>query len=263
VNEETFGLLHANHYDLLHPAKDYAAEVGQLRGLFDREGPVESVVDLGCGTGRHLDLLAAEGFRVLGVDRSESMVDQATKRLARHGDRAEVTRADVIRFASPRRFDAAIMMFSLLGYQMSNVDTLAALSAARRQLRPGGLLAFDLLDAAGVIGSAPPPDGLAVLDDGPDRLLCAHSTAVNLDDQVLDLRLRMWLLREDLVVDRADELHRIRLFGEVELALLLRASGFEPIGSAPQAGVRRDSSRDWFRVVWARRIEYGGDHGGH
>ncbi|MFI9387207.1 class I SAM-dependent methyltransferase [Kutzneria sp. NPDC052558] len=262
MNEETFGLLHANHYDLLHPAKDYAAEVGQLRELFDREGPVESVVDLGCGTGRHLDLLAAEGFRVLGVDRSEAMADQAAKRLARHGDQAEVTRADIIRFTAPRRFDAAIMMFSLLGYQVSNVDTLAALAAARRQLRPGGLFAFDLLDAAAVLGSSCPPDGLAVIDEGPDRLLCGHSTAVDLDDQVLDLRLRMWLLRGEEIVDRADERHRIRLFGEVELALLLRAAGFEPVGSAPQAGDRRDSSRDWFRLVWARRIEYGGDHDG-
>jgi SAM-dependent methyltransferase len=243
VNAEAFGPLHANHYDLLHPAKDYAAEVGQLRELFDREGPVESVVDLGCGTGRHLDLLAAEGFRVLGVDRSESMVDQAAKRLARHGDRAEVARADVIRFTAPQRFDAVIMMFALLGYQVSNVDTLATLSAARRQLRPGGLLAFDLLDAAGVLDSSPPPDGLAVLDDGPDRLLCAHSTVVNLDDQVLDL---------------PDELHRIRLFGEAELALLLRAAGFELLGSTAQAG----DSRGWFRLLWARRIEYGGDHSG-
>jgi SAM-dependent methyltransferase len=260
VNEQTFGELHAGHYDLLHPAKDYAAEVDQIQALLDES--VESVIDLGCGTGRHLDLLAAAGFRVLGIDRSPSMVEQAGKRLARHGDRAEVRQADLINFTAPARYDAAIMMFSLLGYQVSNADTLAALAAARRQLRPGGVLVFDLLDATAVLGSACPPDGLAVLDDGAKRLLCAHSTVVNVAEQVLDLRLRMWLLHGDFVVDRSDELHRIRLFLDAELALLLRAAGFEPLGSAPQAGARQNSSPDWFRLVWARRIEYGGGHSG-
>ena len=262
MNEQTFGELHAGHYDLLHPAKDYAAEVDQIRELFDGEGAIESVVDLGCGTGRHLDLLAAAGYQVLGVDRSPAMVDQARKRLAPHGDRAEVRQADLLGFTAPTRFDAAIMMFSLLGYQVSNVDTLAALAAARRQLRPGGLLVFDLLDATGVLRSACPPDGLAVLGDAPNRLLCAHTTAVDQVEQVLDLRLRMWLLHGDFIVEQSDELHRIRLFLDAELALLLRAAGFEPVGSAAQAGVRRDSSQDWFRLMWARRIEHGGGRRG-
>jgi SAM-dependent methyltransferase len=257
VNEQTFGDLHAGHYDLLNPAKNYAAEVDQIRTVLDETA--ESVIDLGCGTGRHLDLLAEDGVRVLGVDRSPSMVEQAGKRLARHGDRAELRQADLMSFTAPAKFDAAIMMYSLLGYQLSNVDTLAALSAARRQLRPGGVLVFDLLDATAVLGSACPPDGLAVRDDGTRRLLCAHSTVVDVAEQVLDLRLRMWLLHGDLIVDRSDELHRIRLFLDAEIALLLRAAGFASLGSAPLAGA---NSPDWFRLVWARRIEYGGGHRG-
>lgn len=38
-------------------------------------------LDLGCGAGRHLELLAREGFRVVGVDGSGSAIETATRRV--------------------------------------------------------------------------------------------------------------------------------------------------------------------------------------
>jgi SAM-dependent methyltransferase len=40
--------------------------------------PTQSVIDLGCGTGEHSRFLAEEGFNVVGLDRSEAMLDKAT-----------------------------------------------------------------------------------------------------------------------------------------------------------------------------------------
>jgi SAM-dependent methyltransferase len=51
-------------------------------GGFDR-GAISVVVDLGCGTGRFSEMLAAEfGARVIGLDPSEKMIDQARRKLA-------------------------------------------------------------------------------------------------------------------------------------------------------------------------------------
>jgi SAM-dependent methyltransferase len=51
-------------------------------GGFDR-GAISVVVDLGCGTGRFSKMLAAEfGARVIGLDPSEKMIDQARRKLA-------------------------------------------------------------------------------------------------------------------------------------------------------------------------------------
>lgn len=41
--------------------------------------PEKSVLDLGCGTGEHSRFFAEEGSRVVGLDRSESMIQRATE----------------------------------------------------------------------------------------------------------------------------------------------------------------------------------------
>lgn len=46
------------------------------------EIPEPSVVDLGCGTGQHSMHLAQNGFRAIGIDRSESLIDSARERAA-------------------------------------------------------------------------------------------------------------------------------------------------------------------------------------
>jgi SAM-dependent methyltransferase len=56
------------------------------------------VLDAGCGTGRYADGLAAFGFRVIGLDRSEALIQQARAR----SSRAVFVCADCLRGARPR-----------------------------------------------------------------------------------------------------------------------------------------------------------------
>jgi trans-aconitate 2-methyltransferase len=57
----------------------------------------ETVLDAGCGTGRVTELLLARlpRGRVLALDASEAMLDQARGRLARFGDRVSYVHADL------------------------------------------------------------------------------------------------------------------------------------------------------------------------
>ena len=68
----------ARYYDSLYADKDYAAEVAYVDGLIQRYAPgARSVLDLGCGTGRHAIEFAERGYSVLGIDRSRNMLNQA------------------------------------------------------------------------------------------------------------------------------------------------------------------------------------------
>ena len=71
----------AEFYDLIYSTfKDYRAEGEQIARLLRGLNPAcESVLDVGCGTGEHARLLAAQGFRVDGLD-----LDPAFVQIARH-----------------------------------------------------------------------------------------------------------------------------------------------------------------------------------
>ena len=77
----------------------------------------QTVVDLGCGTGKNLPLLAeavGSGGRVVGVDFSASMLGEARARAERLGlGNVELAQADAATFAFPGELDRVLATFSL------------------------------------------------------------------------------------------------------------------------------------------------------
>ena len=69
---------YAGFYDIINSQKDYESEVAHVVELIGRYGQSsKSILEFGCGTGRHGTLLAEAGFDVVGVDDSEDMLRRA------------------------------------------------------------------------------------------------------------------------------------------------------------------------------------------
>jgi len=129
----------------------------------ERGGPV---LDLGCGTGRLLVPLLADGHLVVGVDHAPAMLSRAAARLARlrpaRRRRALLVRADLRRLAFAPRFAFAVAAFHGIQHLVTDAALLGFLRRVRAALVPGGWLAFDVF--------APDPAFLAkVHAAGPDR----------------------------------------------------------------------------------------------
>jgi len=104
--------------------------------------PGHAVLDLGCGVG-DVSLIAAElvlpGGTVTGVDRSAEALDVASARVAALGWRhVRFLRAELGALPAELRVDALVGRFVL----MHQPDPAAALRAAARHVRPGGIVAF-------------------------------------------------------------------------------------------------------------------------
>ena len=102
------------------------------------------LLDVPCGFGRHAVPLARAGYRVVGTDRSEALLAEAGRRAG--GDRwPKLVRADYRRLPfADESFDAAMNLFSSLGYLGDDDDT-QVLGEIRRVLRPGGRLVIETM----------------------------------------------------------------------------------------------------------------------
>jgi ArsR family transcriptional regulator len=118
-------------------AVDGAVVERALTGLFEaRRTP--SLIDIGTGTGRILQVLARHVGRGLGIDRSHDMLAVARANLdRREAGNCQVRHGDMYRLPLPDASFAAATLHQVLHFAD---DPLAVLAEARRVLRPDGWL---------------------------------------------------------------------------------------------------------------------------
>jgi len=110
------------------------------------------LLDLGCGTGRHLIQFAQRGFDVTGVDLSGHMLAETHKKLKQQHLSARLIRADLCDLPIgknhnqteliPGSFDYALCMFSTLGLIYGAENRLKFLRAVRKLLKSTGRFAL-------------------------------------------------------------------------------------------------------------------------
>ncbi|MBV9238871.1 MAG: metalloregulator ArsR/SmtB family transcription factor [Xanthobacteraceae bacterium] len=129
---------HAAEWDRIRRlhAADAAVEAEIQAVLADR--PFRSLLDLGTGTGRMLELLGPELERGLGIDLSLDMLALARARLDRTGLRqCSVRQGDIYDLALPRDSFDVVIVHQVLHYLD---DGARAIREAARVLRPQGRL---------------------------------------------------------------------------------------------------------------------------
>jgi len=253
---QPFGTQYAEVYDALYEDKDYASECGLIERVFAEysQRPVRRILDLGCGTGRHAQLLAERGYAVVGVDRSPAMIEQARRAgTSSPGVRPEYIVGDVQTFRDARRFDAALMMFAVLGYQTEEAEALAALRTARAHLHEGGLLLFDCWY------------GPAVIRQKPERRIkpvrWKNGLVTRTASAAHDPSTSKVTVKFDLDGDAegqrvsGSEMHDMRYFFDADFARLLPAAGFAilRVGAMPDFDASPDATT-WNVLVVARAI---------
>jgi SAM-dependent methyltransferase len=243
-----FGSVYADSYDSLYGDKDYEAECSVLENVFrNYGGSTQAILDLGCGTGSHAIPLAQRGYKVIGVDRSADMLARArTKAGSLAGPNDLVFHhSDINELNLGQRFDAALMMFAVLGYQLKNADVTSALSTARRHLRAGGLLIFDVWYGPAVLHQRP-SQRTKIIQTPTGRIFRAVSGDLDVGRHICSVDYQMWQLEGDRLVADITEHHRMRFFFPLELELFLQSSGFRLL----RLGVFPDFGQDPSEETW-------------
>ncbi len=117
--------------------------VKKAAGIF-KEKNVSKILDLGCGTGRHIVFLTTEGFDVYGVDISESGLEITKKRLEEIGAESKLKINDMASLDfEDNFFDAVISTFVINHAKIEKFRKI--ISEVKRILKKDGLFVFTVL----------------------------------------------------------------------------------------------------------------------
>ena len=227
MSDSVFGQEYADQYDLLYHDKDYEAECDLLEQVFHRYGsdPIQSILDLGCGTGNHALPLAQRGYQVTGVDLSADMLERAQRKAQASLSPAirhlpTFQQGDVRTLDLGQQFDAVLMMFAVLGYQLTNDNILASLRTIRRHLRPGGLFVGDVWYGPAVL-TIRPSDRVRVIPTTDGKVIRSASGVLDIYRHLCKVRYQVWHLSDQKLVSESEEIHWMRYFFPQELALFM------------------------------------------
>lgn len=205
-------------YDVEYAFKDYAAEAAALeRAIRARAPRARTLLDVACGTGRHLEHLRSS-FDCEGVDLDEGLLEIARSRLPG----VPLHHSDMRRLDLGRRFDVVTCLFSAIGFVGGPDGLDAAAQAFARQLEPGGVLLVEPWLTPDVWL----PNRPHVLAADADGIALARVTLSGLRDERVSTTEMHYVVATADGFDEFVEQHDLYLFTRDEMRAAFEEAGF-------------------------------------
>lgn len=146
---------YAQYYDLLYKDKDYDGEAKYIDALITKyHNKAKKVLDLGCGTGRHAEILSQYGYNIHGVDMSREMLKKALQR-AGSNDRLAFTLSNIQKFDLNEEYDIVTALFHVMSYQVTDEAIKNVLLNVYKHLKKDGVFIFDCWYGPSVLTERP------------------------------------------------------------------------------------------------------------
>lgn len=242
--------LYSHYYDLLYHDKNYGGEVEYVLNQFTKlKG--NHILELGCGSGGHAEILCGMGNQVVGLDLSEGMIQLAIQKQIEDFDPRV---GNIINFDLDVKFDCVISMFHVISYLTNNNDLFSCFSSVNRHLNKDGLFVFDFWY------------GPAVLEQKPEsRIKEMENNMIYVNRKArptLDRRNNIVNVEFKIeVTDKASghseviqELHPMRYFFIPELEFIGEQSGFKLIKAEELMTCNAPSESTWGVCVTFKKI---------
>ena len=207
----------AELYDLFYDWEDYAGEALGLREIVEARRPgAASLLDVACGTGRHLEELR-DHYAVEGLDLEDGLLEVARRRLSG----VPLHRGDMRTFDLHRRFDVVTCLFSSIGYVESLEGLREAMGTMARHVAPAGVLIVEPWFAPDAFD--PMNMGRVVVAERPElQAVRMNGSRVEGRVSIMDFH---YLIARPGTVEHRTEVHRLGLFSDDEYRDAMAATG--------------------------------------
>jgi SAM-dependent methyltransferase len=228
--------IYARYYDLLYKDKDYDRETEYVHQLIQRFAPhTSTILEMGCGTGKHAALLTSKGYTVCGVDKSLEMLAQANKieksLPAQQASHIEFVQGDIRKIQLNRKFDSVIALFHVVSYQTSNGALYETLANAKKHLSPEGIFIFDVWYGPAVLKN-PPVVRVKRLEDTNVEVTRIAEPHIYRNRSTVDVNYQVFIKKKNTKrIEQIKETHKMRYLFLPEIEMYCDKTGFELIHS--------------------------------
>jgi SAM-dependent methyltransferase len=223
---------YARYYDILNSSKKYTEEANYVHQLIQQRMPnAKELLEFGCGTGLHATELTKIGYKIHGIDQSQTMLSLAeARRLSLPEEQKEqlsFSQADIRHLKLNKKFDAVIALFHVVSYLTDNVDLLATFRTVREHLKPEGIFIFDCWYGPGVLTDRPTVR-VREWEDDTNTIIRIAEPKMHPNANIVDVTYKINIYdKVRKKMDRFSEIHRMRYLFLPELQMMLETAGMK------------------------------------
>lgn len=242
--------LYAEYYNLLYCDKDYKSEADYVEKLFLESKPdAKTILDLGCGSGKHGYEFYKKGYEVTGVDLSEMMLDLA-KELP--GNNIKFHLGDVRTVELNKKFDVVVSLFHVLSYQQSNDDVEKFFNTAKKHLAPDGIFICDFWYGPGVLNDKP-VIRKKILENENIKIIRIAEPEIHFDKNIVDVNYTMLIKDKSTNVQtEINEQHKMRYFFLPEIEIMAQSISLELNNLVHTNSLSMRNNLDWSLTIMLR-----------
>ena len=248
-----FGDLYSQYYDLLYDDKDYVAEVEYIDGLIQlNSSNTKTILDMGCGTGKHAELLCDKDYFVHGIDLSEEMLKIAVGRRKGKENKLSFSQANIQELNLGKKFDAVVSLFHVMSYQNSNEELIKAFEVAKYHLKENGIFIFDFWYGPAVLTDLP-STRIKRLENDSIKVTRIAEPVICAQENIVDVNYDIFIEnKESKKIVEKKELHKMRYLFDSELELICKQVGFNIEKKYEWMSDENPNFNSW-NVVWVVR----------
>jgi len=223
---DNFGKTYSKYYNLFYKDKNYQEEYNYIRDLIKKHGNTgnKNILDIGCGTGKHLSLFKKDGYTVSGVDLSENMISEAKKYLQQEEGFICCKASD---FKFNTKFDIIVSLFHVMSYQTENDELEKVFQNVSEHLTEGGLFIFDFWYGPAVL-TDPPVVKIKRLEDDEVNITRVTEPVMRYNENIVDVNFEVLLEdKKTHLVEKINETHKMRYLFLPEIDMLAKKTGLK------------------------------------
>jgi SAM-dependent methyltransferase len=250
--ETIFGDIYSKYYNLLYNKKDYAKEFNYITSIINIYYPSQkghknpTILDIGCGTGKHLKLFKDTGYTVFGIDLSENMLATAQKHL---NQKKNLVCSSASNFKFHTKFDVIISLFHVMSYQTGIGDLEKVFENIKNHLADNGIFIFDFWYGPAVL-SDPPVVRIKRLENEKIRLTRIAEPRIYYNDNIVDVKYEMILEDKDThIIEKINEIHKMRYLFLPEIKKIAADTDFAFINSYHWLSLSPLSEKSWYGLA--------------